>query len=154
MSRRPEPRDTGLDVERVRERLAFIEGEVAALRALLEQEPDVDVIVNQPWTRRGIRYALQTSIEALADICYHVSAKQFRHAPVDPHDALDRLGQEGVIPPGLLPKLHGMIGLRNRLVHGYLGVDDRRVIEILKEGLGDFEAFIRAIAALLPDPKA
>ena len=153
MSPRPEQRDTGLDVERIRGRLAFIQGEVAALRALLEAEPDVGAIVNQPWIRRGVRYALQTSIEAVSDICYHLSAKKFRYAPVDPHDAMDRLGQEGVIPPDLLPKLHGMIGLRNRLVHGYLGVDDRRVIEILKEGLGDFEAFIRAIAALLRDPK-
>ncbi|HHV54985.1 MAG TPA: DUF86 domain-containing protein [Firmicutes bacterium] len=42
-----------------------------------------------------------------------------------------------------------MVGLRNRLVHGYLGVDDRRVLALLADGLDDFEAFVQAITIML-----
>lgn len=40
-----------------------------------------------------------------------------------------------------------MARFRNLLVHGYLEVDDSKVIEILSTRLIDFEAFKAAIAA-------
>jgi uncharacterized protein YutE (UPF0331/DUF86 family) len=39
-----------------------------------------------------------------------------------------------------------MARFRNLLVHGYLRVDDERVIEILRTCLGDFDSFKSQIA--------
>ncbi len=39
-----------------------------------------------------------------------------------------------------------MARFRNLLVHGYLRVDDARVIEILRSRLGDLESFRSQIA--------
>lgn len=154
------PAATGIDRERVERRLAFIQEEVRALRELLAEQTYLadplraTIHPQDPWKRRGVRYAVQTAIEAVCDVAYHICAKRFRHAPADPHDAVERLAQEGVIAPELLPKLHGMIGLRNRLVHGYLDIDDRRLVELLKEGLGDFDAYVGAIRKLLGSSSA
>ena len=42
-----------------------------------------------------------------------------------------------------------MAGFRNILVHEYLEIDRRRVFSVLKDDLGDFEKFIRAVTTLL-----
>ena len=42
-----------------------------------------------------------------------------------------------------------MAGFRNILVHEYLEIDRRRVYQILKDDLDDFERFIRAVSKLL-----
>jgi uncharacterized protein YutE (UPF0331/DUF86 family) len=42
-----------------------------------------------------------------------------------------------------------MAGFRNILVHEYLEIDRRRVFSALKNDLGDFEKFIRAITKLV-----
>jgi len=39
-----------------------------------------------------------------------------------------------------------MARFRNRLVHVYWDVDDRRVVEYLQESLGDLEQFAAAVA--------
>ncbi|MEW6045086.1 MAG: DUF86 domain-containing protein [Bacillota bacterium] len=138
-----------IDRQRVEERLAYIRGETTALRALLQSQTDVSVLLQDPWKRRGVRYALQTAIEAIADVAYHICAKGFHYAPPDPHEALDRLGQEGVLTTELLSRLHGMVGLRNRLVHGYMDVDDARVLALLNGGLGDFDSYVAQIKEFL-----
>lgn len=45
----------------------------------------------------GLKYALQTAIEALVDLAYHLCAKLYMHAPADARDALVVLAQQGAI---------------------------------------------------------
>ena len=141
-----------VDPERVEGRLTFIKGEVEALRRLLEAHADPASILQDPWKRRGVRYALQTAIEAVADVAYHLCAKGFSHAPSDPHDAVDRLQKAAVISQDLASRLHGMVGLRNRLVHGYVTVDDERLLSLIRAGLGDFDQFVEAVERLVRKP--
>lgn len=35
-----------------------------------------------------MKYSLQTAVEAMIDLAYHVAAKKFGHAPTDARDAL------------------------------------------------------------------
>ena len=45
-----------------------------------------------------------------------------------------------------MPALQDMARFRNLLVHGYLNVDDERVVEILRTRLGDLETFRTSLA--------
>ncbi|WP_158509511.1 type VII toxin-antitoxin system HepT family RNase toxin [Limnochorda pilosa] len=130
-------------------RLAYLMGEVTALRDLLTTTPDRAQLLQDAWKRRGTRYALQTSVEAIADVAYHICAKAYHKAPGDPHEAVDKLVQEGVLSAGTAKRLHGLIGLRNRLVHGYLDIDDQRLLELLAAGLGDLEAYAHEVTRYL-----
>lgn len=38
-----------------------------------------------------------------------------------------------------------MIGLRNRLVHEYTEIDHKKIYQALRDDLGDFEDYVRAI---------
>jgi len=42
-----------------------------------------------------------------------------------------------------------MAGFRNVLVHEYLEIDRRRVYGVLRDDLGDFAKFIKAVSKLL-----
>jgi uncharacterized protein YutE (UPF0331/DUF86 family) len=44
-----------------------------------------------------LKYSLQTAVEAMIDLAYHVAAKKFGHAPTDARDALRILAEEGII---------------------------------------------------------
>jgi uncharacterized protein YutE (UPF0331/DUF86 family) len=54
-----------------------------------------------------------------------------------------------VLPVRLSKKLVSIAGFRNILVHEYLEIDRHLVYKVLKNDLGDFEAFIKAISKLL-----
>ncbi len=51
-----------------------------------------------------------------------------------------------MLDPPLVERLQALAGLRNRLVHLYDDVDDRRVHAALREGLDDLRAFATGYA--------
>ena len=53
------------------------------------------------------------------------------------------------MPDDFLPTLQDMASFRNRLVHLYWEVDDRRVHHSLVHELNDFETFIAHVLAFL-----
>ena len=59
------------------------------------------------------------------------------------------LAKHKVLPVRLSKRLAPMAGFRNILVHEYLEIDRHRVYRALKDDLGDFERFIKAVSQLL-----
>ena len=137
-----------IDRQRVLEKLAYLEEQLADL-AQLAQEATEDTLAKDPWKGRGVRYALQTAIEAIIDIVYHVAAKGYSHAPADARDAVQYLARQGVFPESEAEVLTQMIRFRNRLVHGYDRVDNHRLWEIITGRLSDFDLFKDRILQLL-----
>lgn len=107
-----------LDVERVQEKLAFIAQQAADLRRLA-QEVTRERFTADGWLVRGAKYALQTAIEAMLDVLYHLAVKAASYAPADGRDALNHLTGRGVFTEEEAVVFQEMIGFRNRLVHGY-----------------------------------
>ena len=56
------------------------------------------------------------------------------------------LGDTGFVSQDSVPTLQAMARFRNLLVHGYLRVDDQRVIQILRTRLADFDLFRADVA--------
>lgn len=139
---------TDTDLTRVEEKLAYIAQQVADPRRLAEQV-GIEGFAADPWLVRGAKYALQTAIEAMIDVAYHLAAKAFRYAPADGRDAIDHLARQGVYSPQQAAVFQEMLRFRNRVVHGYERVDDGRVYDIITHQLGDFDFWIQAIRAWL-----
>ena len=94
----------------------------------------------------SMRYYLQISVESCLDVANHViSAEKFR-APKDYADSFTVLQEESVISPALSTRLRQMAKFRNRLVHLYGEIDDRRVHISLLEDLEDIRQFKVMIA--------
>lgn len=94
----------------------------------------------RPAILSGVKYELQTCIQAMIDVAYHVSAKSFHAAPQDAYDAFERLVAGGALPRARLTVYRKMIGFRNLVVHGYETVDTGMVLAYA-DRTADFDTF-------------
>lgn len=95
------------------------------------------------------RYLVQASAQICIDLANHLISSEGWRVPRDFRDAFTVLEERGIIEAGLAERMRAMVGLRNRLVHLYAEVNDSRVHTALREGLGDLDAFARAIAGFM-----
>jgi uncharacterized protein YutE (UPF0331/DUF86 family) len=126
-----------LDEERVYEKTAYIQGQISSIQGLLQENSREEIISNQ-WLIKGLKYSLQTSVEAMVDIAYHISAKHIKVAPSDGREAITILTQNGVLSEEEQELYSAMIGFRNRVVHGYQKISNERVYEIASTELDIF----------------
>ena len=137
----------GLDRFRMMEKIGYISSQIEDIRTLLAVKRKEEILAD-PWVMRGLKYSLQTAVEAVIDLAYHIAAKKYGVAPTDARDALRVLGEHGLVKKEKLAVFSAMVGFRNRLVHGYQEVSPQRVYEIALHELGDLEEFVRSIVPL------
>ncbi len=124
-------------------RIARIREELRLLRRL--QAMALDAFLGSAVERHATERELQVMIEACLDIGHHLIAREGLRRPGDYQDVFSILGEAGVVPAPLVPRLRAMAGLRNLLTHMYLEVDSARVFRFATEELGDVEAFVQAV---------
>jgi uncharacterized protein YutE (UPF0331/DUF86 family) len=110
-------------------------------RPVAALEADLDA----RWTvERGLQLCAQNTL----DLATHLAASAGRDTP-DYATAIDALGDLGVLPADFARRFRGIAGLRNVLVHGYLGVDVGRLHRMLNVDLGDLTEFARFVEAYM-----
>lgn len=132
-----------------RTRLLYIREQVGALEDLAH---DVDLRrsrMQDPLSYSGIVRNLQTSVEAMIDIAFHLCAKLYAREPQSAADAFEILADQGDLPQGLLPGVLDMVRFRNLVVHGYLHAKREPVEKIVVEELGDFSAWEQVVADII-----
>lgn len=92
------------------------------------------------------KYHLVIAIECCIDVANHIIASENYRFPRDNADSFAVLVEQAVLPAESRDPLRAMARFRNRLVHLYWDVDDAKVHEYLRDGLGDIERFGNAIA--------
>ena len=132
----------------VRARIAKIREYVALLRKIYRMT-DESRFVQDPLVYGNAERYLQLAIQCILDISNHIVADMKLNLPGDNKELFDLLARNKVVSAALARKLSSMAGFRNVLVHDYLEIDRRRVYSALKNDLGDFEKFIRAVTRLL-----
>jgi uncharacterized protein YutE (UPF0331/DUF86 family) len=95
------------------------------------------------------KYRLIVAIEAAVSICTHVASRLAARTPDSYADCFEVLGSAGIVSSDLAQRLGRMARFRNRLVHLYWKVDNEKVWEILRASLGNLEAYMEAIGALV-----
>lgn len=76
-------------------------------------------------------YLLQTAIQALIDLGSLIVARRALPTPRTSHEIFERLEDAGLLPRGAAARFAPIVGFRNRVVHVYDRIDERRVYEIL-----------------------
>jgi uncharacterized protein YutE (UPF0331/DUF86 family) len=87
------------------------------------------------------KYLLIVVTETAIDLCNHIVARHGGRSPQDYADCFVVLADLNVIDSDLADRLKRMARFRNLIVHLYWRVDDRRVYQIIREDLGDLDAF-------------
>jgi uncharacterized protein YutE (UPF0331/DUF86 family) len=91
------------------------------------------------------KYNLQTSIEAMIDICNHIISRRRLRIPATNVESFEIVSETGLLPADALPVYRSMARFRNRIVHMYDEVDDSQIHEILQNRLGDIRAFVQSV---------
>jgi uncharacterized protein YutE (UPF0331/DUF86 family) len=91
----------------------------------------------------------QLAIECVIDIAHLMIADLKLKRPASYREAIDMLGQEGIIPDEFAYYFAPVTGFRNILIHGYSEIDMDEVYRHLQTDLDDFEKFSRYIVQYL-----
>lgn len=132
-----------IDREVVVARIARIREELRRLDRL--RAMPLPEFLGSPLHQHATERELQIVIEACLDIGHHVIAREGLRRPGDYQEVFTILGEAGVLPADLVPRLRAMAGLRNVLTHMYLDVDAERVHAFATSETGDVEAFVQLI---------
>lgn len=88
----------------------------------------------------------QLAIEACIDVAELVISDQRLLAPKTSKEAIEILGQEGILDKKFTSDFAPVVGFRNILIHDYLEIDYEQVADKINNRLGDFEKFAQQIA--------
>jgi uncharacterized protein YutE (UPF0331/DUF86 family) len=93
----------------------------------------------------GVQHYLLLAIETELDLGSHIISSEGYAPPANYADIFRVLRDEHVIATGLAGRLMAMARFRNVLVHLYAEVDEARVLEILRNSLGDMDEFVTVL---------
>lgn len=89
----------------------------------------------------GIERGLQISIECIIDIANIIISYLDVQKPDTYKEGILELAKHNIIPVKFSGKLANMVSFRNILVHDYMKIDEKIMIDILKNNLDDFIKF-------------
>ena len=92
------------------------------------------------------KYNFITAIESCIDMCNHAISQNSYRVPDDYADTFRVMAEEGMLSASFSEELMKMAKFRNRLVHLYWEVDDRKLHDILTTCLPDFGTFLKCMS--------
>lgn len=132
-----------IDKEKIKKRIVEI-GE-----ALSEIKRITSLSDKEFWSDKehiaAVKYYLLQTIEGVGSVCLHIVAKKYNKAVTIFGECFERLAEEGFLNQDLAGKLRKMVGFRNKLVHQYWQIDDKKVLQYSREDLKDIQDFMRFV---------
>ncbi|MBW1646664.1 MAG: DUF86 domain-containing protein [Deltaproteobacteria bacterium] len=149
--RRNDPGGAGVKVDeiRIKNYLSEIRRNSLALRQLLDQNelaPDSVAL-------KAAKYILIELAEAMSNTIQHILAKDKGVAVSGYVDAVAKAFENGLVDKNLFDRLKPFFDFRNSLVHRYWRIDDRRLIDNIRNGKDDFDLFISQVEAYLEEKR-
>jgi len=121
--------------ERIMEKIETLIERVEFIEEHLSKEILQDRIL-----RKAIYKEFQEAVEAVSDVCAMVR-RGLNSSAKDDYSNIDFLVEKDILEERMGLKLKEANGLRNRLIHGYNGVNDETACYAIKELIGDLRAF-------------
>lgn len=93
----------------------------------------------------GIERGIQISIECVIDISNIIISVLDIEKPDTYREVILSLGENKILPQKFSKEIANMISFRNILVHDYMRIDEKIIIDILHTHLDDFAKFVNYI---------
>ncbi|AGB18581.1 type VII toxin-antitoxin system HepT family RNase toxin [Thermoanaerobacterium thermosaccharolyticum] len=90
----------------------------------------------------GIERGIQISIECVIDIANIIISALGIEKPDTYKESILALSKVGVLPQTFARDVSSMVSFRNILVHDYMKVEEKIIVDILKNHLDDFVKYI------------
>lgn len=92
-----------------------------------------------------VERCLERMIARMIDINYHLATELGHAPPKDYFESFTVLGKLKVLPEDFSRAIAQTAGLRNRLVHEYNELDERKVYAALKQAVNDIPHYLACI---------
>lgn len=136
-----------VDADKILQKLRIMNENIAKL-TILKDIPE-EIFINDFQKYDAAKYNLQTTIEAMVDICNHIISRSGCELPKTNADSFRILCNKKILNPAMEGTFSAMSRFRNRVVHMYNHVDNREIYRIIQENLDDFNSFIQDITLFL-----
>lgn len=136
-----------IDSNKILSKLRLIKENMVKLGKL--KEVPEEVFLKDFEKHDSAKYSLQTSIEAMIDICNHIISRKCLGMPKTKADAFIILCRNNILSPDMQDTYTAMARFRNRVVHLYEQVDTADVYQYVAEGISDITMFVDDINKFL-----
>jgi uncharacterized protein YutE (UPF0331/DUF86 family) len=124
---------------------------IAAASARIQQAEDLvsrprEEFLADSRARDLASFYLLLAIQEAIDLAAHWVADERWPAPADASSTFDLLADHGAIERELAAGMRDAAGLRNRIAHGYTGVDHGRLHDEFSAGVATLRRFLAAVA--------
>jgi len=142
-----------IDIDRIEEYLNDITTEVYDVKSILN-EPDEQVLQDRHLIK-SLKYSTIVIAEAIGSLFQHILARKHSTAVRGYTEAFVKAKEYRIVSQELIERLLPFARFRNMLVHQYWRVKDQLFLKNIREGIQDFETFVKKINELyinqLPD---
>jgi uncharacterized protein YutE (UPF0331/DUF86 family) len=107
----------------------------------------VDEFARDARSRDLACFYLFLAIQECIDLGAHIVGDAGWAPPDEIESTFDIMADKGMIERSLADSMRGAAGLRNRIAHGYAGLDHRRLHQEAGEGVTALRRFLAAVAA-------
>lgn len=129
-----------IDKGKIQKRFSEINESVSEIQGLASLKDE------EFWTDKknlaALKYYLLQAIEAVGNICAHIAAKSYNRGVSSFGECFDILEEKGILKDDLASRLRNMVKFRNKLIHHYWNIDDKKVLEYVRKDINDFTDFI------------
>jgi uncharacterized protein YutE (UPF0331/DUF86 family) len=127
-------------MENLREYVSILEG---------LQDTSLSEFEKDPIKKGALERYLQLAIEACIDIAEILISDQRLRTPQTAREAIEILGEKGILDKSFAREFSKAVGFRNILIHDYVKIDYEIVLKNLKNNRSDFHRFIKEILEFL-----
>jgi uncharacterized protein YutE (UPF0331/DUF86 family) len=103
---------------------------------------DITDILHDVMKLRFFERNFQLIIDTILDVNSHIISEENLGIPDSYSNTFIILGQKGVLPMDFALKIANAVKLRNMVVHKYDAVDNKKMMQDLKDGLNQFEQYV------------
>lgn len=135
-----------IDIDRIEKYLNDITTEVYDVKSILN-EPDEQVLQDRHLIK-SLKYSTIVIAEAIGSLFQHILAKKHSAAVRGYTEAFVKAKEYRIVSSELIERLLPFARFRNMLVHQYWRVNDQLFLKNIREGLRDFETFVKKINEL------
>ena len=122
--------------ELIQNKINKIESYIRELEPILKLESN-DIVGN--YTKlRTLERDFQLVVDTVIDINTHLISTENLRAPEDATETFFILGEAGILPADFVKKFSPVAGLRNIIVHDYEKVDVEKLVDDIKNDIGQF----------------
>lgn len=139
-----------LRIERIHSKLRELKDSLYYVKEFLPSDYN---LLNNRKDKNALYKETEFAIQLMIDICSIIHSDIGKTTPSDEDSIIIGLQKEKVLSSNITNKILLMKGFRNLLVHRYEEIDDKLAYLNIKNGLADFNTFIKEIEIFLNKTK-